>query len=120
VNASKKVEVYVGFGKSEALFKANSRPKTIKVHVLKVEYKLGGGGQCGTWYENLELLKSQTVVLQDVNKFQPLSIPAFKRETYTRDTMEYDYAYWLMLEIMDVYPGLKYQDTCISEIRNVE
>ncbi len=119
LNASKKVELFTGFGKSEALFKANSRPKTIKVHVLKIEYN-GNSAQCGTWYENVELLKTQTVALQDVNKFQLISVPAFKRETYMRDSMEYDYVYWVMLEIVDVYQGLKYQDTCISEIRNIE
>jgi hypothetical protein len=118
INVDKKVEVYGGFGKSESLFSANNRPKTIKVHILKAEYN--SSGQCGTWYDNVALVKSQMVTLQDVNKFQSVSIPSFTRETYTKDNSNHDYIYWLMIEIVDVYPGLKYQDTCITEIKNVE
>jgi hypothetical protein len=116
IDPAKKVEILSGFGKSDALFKANNRPKTIKVHLLQA--KSGDVSQCGRIYESVRLLTSKTVVLKDLNGFQPLAVPAYKAETFTRDNTEYDYAYWLMIEIVDVYPGSKYKDTCISEIRN--
>lgn len=116
LNAS--VEIHSGFGKSESLHKANSRPKTIQIHIVRATPKSGGASQCGTSYEKLSIVASKRAVLNDVNQFQPLVIPAFTRETYLMDGQNWDYTYWLMIEIVDVYPGMKYQDTCISEIRN--
>ena len=118
VDLSKKVEILAGFGKSDALFKANNRPKTIRVHVLQA--KSGDASQCGRTYESVRLLTSKTLTLKDLNGFQSLAVPAFKREKFTRDNTEYDYGYWLMIEIVDVFAGAKYKDTCISEIRNAK
>ncbi len=112
----KGVEIYAGFGKSDALYRANSRPRTVNLHVLRARKK--GTAQCGVSYEQIARIASRQMVLRDVNGFQPLVLPDVAKETVTRNGAAVEYDYWLMIEIVDVYPGSKYQDTCISEIRN--
>lgn len=119
LNLSKKLEILAGFGKSESLFVANSRPKTINLHIVRALPQEGGASQCGYYYEALKIIATSQVVLKDINQFQPLSIAPFKKETYLFQGQPWEYQYWLMIELVDVYPGSKYQDTCISEIRNV-
>ena len=113
-------EIFTGYGKSEALRLANSRPKIVLVHIIRLKPKSGGASQCGMQYENLIKVASKQVLLQDVSGFQKLPVPAFKREKYKAENQDWDYTYWLMIEIVDVYPGTKYKDTCISEIRNFQ
>jgi hypothetical protein len=120
IDLNSSVEIFAGYGKSEALRLANSRPKNINVHVIRLKTKQGGASQCGTQYENLIKVVSRQVLLQDVGGFQKLIIPPFKREKYKSENQDWDYTYWLMIEIVDVYPGTKYKDTCISEIRNFQ
>lgn len=127
LDLSRKIEILAGLGKSSALFMANNRPKTINVHVVRATLQPVNATQCITYsYGSIIIIASMNLTLRDVNQFQPLPIPAFKREKYKRDGGErdggewvWDYTYWLMLELIDVYPGTKYQDTCISEIRNM-
>jgi hypothetical protein len=120
LDLSKKIEILSGFGKSQSLFVANSRPKTINIHIVRALPQAGGQSQCGDNYEALKIISTSKVILKDINQFQPLPIPPFKKETYLFQDEQWDYQYWLMIEIIDVYPGTKYQDTCISEIRNVK
>lgn len=118
LNLSKKLEIWGGYGKSQSLYTANNRPKSINVHIIRAHPQEGGASQCGYWYDELKVVASKMVTLRDVNQFQPLAIPAFKKETYLFQNEQWDYQYWLMVELVDVYPGTKYQDTCITEIRN--
>ena len=119
LDLSKKVEIHAGFGKSQALYNANNRPRTIKTYIVQAKPKAGGQSQCGSNFDALKIVASTTQVLSDVNQFQPLLLPAFKTATYLYDGNMWDYQYWMMIELVDVYRGTKYQDTCISEIRNV-
>jgi hypothetical protein len=80
----------------------------------------GGQSQCGDNYEALKIILTSKVTLKDSNQFQSLPIPEFNKETYLFQDEQWEYKYWLMIELIDVYPGTKYQDTCISEIRNVK
>jgi hypothetical protein len=120
LDLSKRLEILSGFGKSQALFVANNRPKTINIHIVRALPAEGGESQCGTFYAALKIISTSKVVLKDINQFQSLPIPAFKMENYPFQGEQRDYSYWLMIEIIDVYPGTKYNDTCISEIRNVK
>ncbi|MDH4190059.1 MAG: hypothetical protein OEW21_07640 [Betaproteobacteria bacterium] len=113
-----KVEIFAGYGKSDLLFRANSRPRTVNLHIVRAQ--LSGHAQCGAAYENVTRVASAKAVLRDFRGFQPLALPAFRTETYVRDGETRRYTYWLMIEIVDVYPGGKYQDTAISEIRNAQ
>lgn len=120
LDLSKKIEILSGFGKSQSLFAANNRPKAINIHIVRALAQGGGQSQCGTYYEALKIIASSKMVLKDINQFQPLPVAPFKRETYSFQGEQWDYEYWLMIELIDVYPGTKYQDTCISEIRNID
>lgn len=120
LDLSKKMEILSGYGKSQALFVANSRPKMINIHIVRSLPQPGGQSQCGSNYEALKIISTSKVNLKDINQFQPLPIPPFKKETYLFQNEQWDYQYWLMIELIDIYPGTKYQDTCISEIRNVK
>jgi hypothetical protein len=118
LDLSRKVEILSGFAKSPALFAANNRPKTINVHVVRAHPKPGGASQCGENYDAMKLIATKKITLRNVMEYQPLPLPVFKTEKYSYQNEAWDYSYWLMIEIIDVYPGSKYQDTCISEIRN--
>lgn len=115
---NKKVEIWGGFGKSQALYAANSRPKKIKVAVVRAKY--GGASQYGTYYNELSIVAQQEVELKDVNGYQSLIIPTFKVQSYFWEEQQEnrEYNYFLGIQILDVYKGAKYSDTCISEIRN--
>ncbi|MFZ1809183.1 MAG: hypothetical protein WAU36_18260 [Cyclobacteriaceae bacterium] len=56
LDLSLKVEVLAGFGKSPTLFAANSRPKTINVHIVRAHPEPGGASQCGLNYDALKLI----------------------------------------------------------------
>ena len=100
---------------------------------------------CSGGYGAFQVAASHTVLLKDFNGYQELKLPHFVIEMY-RDFPEvyyrmdgtdrhfyeervkaggepikeafWDYAYFLKLEILEVYKGTKYDDTCISEIKN--
>lgn len=111
LDLKKPVEIWAGFGKSPDLFKFNSRPR--KVNVAIVKGKFDGGAQTGFAIYDLEVIKKVEVDLIDTNGFQPLSIPNYEAK-------EGDDEYYLGIQILDVYKGSKWEDTCISEIRNTE
>lgn len=116
VDPSRKVEIWAGLGSSEALFKANSRPKNIRVHIIKGAPT--GAAQTGYNHENVSWVASTDVTLNDLNGYQPLPLPGFKKEIFKRDPNEWEYSYWILIELVDFYPGSKYEDTCIAEVRN--
>lgn len=118
LDLNKPVEIWAGYGKSSAIFAANSRPKRIRVIVVSAKY--AGASQYGTNYSDLQAVAEQEVTLKDLNGYQTLPIPAFKRETYywAEQGQSRDFDYFLAIEIVDVYKGAKYADTCISEVRN--
>ncbi len=117
LDVTKKIEIWSGYGANDMLFKANNRPMNIGVHIVRS--MPGPSGQYGTVHHELTVVASGKVLLKDVNAFQPLALPNFKKETFHRDDNDWDYSYWLLLEIIDVYAGSKYQDTCITDVRNV-
>ena len=120
LDLSKPVKIWIGYGKSDAIYKANNRPSKVRAVIIKAEKF--GAPQEGYTYENLSIISEMIVALEDKNDFQPLPIPSFKPESYfsSRFGEETDYMYFLGLEILDVYKGSKYDDTCISEIANQE
>ncbi|HUX96891.1 MAG TPA: hypothetical protein VMV47_14245 [Bacteroidales bacterium] len=118
LDLAKPVKIWAGYGKSQTVFTSNSRPKKIRTVIIRAE--LGGGAQYGTDYENLKVISEGVVILGDKNGYQNLSIPKFKVDTFfSQISNSYvKYEYLLGIEILEVYPGTKYEDTCISEIVN--
>jgi hypothetical protein len=112
IDTSRPVKIWAGLGASQDLYKANNRPGLINVYVLQ-SGKAPGAAQFGTFYSDIKVLAKHTVELKDINGFQPLILPKFQQR---KDGG----AFFIAIEILSVYPGLKYRDTCISEIKNAE
>jgi hypothetical protein len=110
-DAARQTAIWGGFGKSEALFLANSRPRKIKLWVLQAQQSLAH--QYGTGHGEIHVLAEGEAELKDQNGFQDLPVPKF---TPLKDGK----ATFLAIQILSVYPGKKYQDTCISEVVNPE
>ena len=91
VHSQKTIMFYNGFQSAEKsyLFTQNSRAKKIRI-----AYK--------------ELGTEKEVMLADTPKAQPIDISDILRNTGETATME--------IEILDVYPGEKYNDLCIQAI----
>lgn len=83
------VEIYSGYQKSDLLFKENSRPMRLRLHVNDVPYAV--------------------LNLQDTRALQSFAIG-------TQGHREDGEPLVLRFEVLEVYPGSKYQDLCISEI----
>lgn len=118
LDLKKSVKIWAGYGKSDAAFAANNRPKSLRVVIVRAE--LNGATQYGSIYENLKVVSEKVVTLEDKNGYQNLSIPEYIAESYYSKIFEStsEYKYFLGVEILDVYKGTKYDDTCISEITN--
>jgi hypothetical protein len=113
------VEIWAGYGKSKNLHQYNSRPSKIRLTII--QSKPGNPTQYGTWYDDLFIIEDKLVELQDVNGYQVIELPKYQIEEYfdvDRDVKN-EYKYFLGIEIIDVYKGTKWDDTCISEVRNV-
>lgn len=118
LDLSKAVKIWSGYGKSEATFTTNSRPKTIRTVIIRADP--GEPSQYGTNLLNLKVIAEAQVNLTDKNAYQPLPLPAFKSESHFSAVLgrNIEYLYLLGIELLEVYQGTKYEDTCISEIGN--
>ncbi len=111
VKKNQPLAIWAGLGASGSLFKANNRPRKIRVYVFQAGRERGREAyQSGTTYIRLLLLGRHEVELKDVNGYQPLPLP---KHTLRKDRGEA----FIAIEILSVYPGSKYRDTCISEVR---
>ena len=120
LDLQKPIEIWAGYGKSGNLFMFNSRPSKVRLYII--ESQIDDYTQYGTAYKSLTILTMSETTLQDINGFQPLTVPAFSPAKYYSEKFnkEMDYSYFLGLEILDVFKGSKWKDTCISEIRNTK
>jgi hypothetical protein len=127
------LEIANGYQKSPALYRANSRLKTIQAAVFVGINLPGEVTELFTKYHVRKFPSFQTLSLSDTTGFQKVPLPfdwkalrAFKDRALAQFTAEQNIAkesfrpdvrYILQLRIMDVYKGDKYNDTCISEIK---
>lgn len=91
------IEIFNGYSKSEKTFKENSRVKKLKVYVNGIPYVI--------------------LDLKDTNRKQYFHLgenDIFFNGLNPEKKLTDDLV--LKFEIMEVYPGTKYKDTCISEI----
>jgi hypothetical protein len=86
------IAIFPGYGKSEQLFKKNSRPRKILIQFVG-EYQHSGNP------------RAQEMALVDEMKWQTVKVTPSVTTVAVRFT------------IIDVYPGTAYEDTAISEIR---
>jgi hypothetical protein len=119
IDIAKPVKIWAGYGKSAAVFKANNRPAKVKVYLLGSNCSIAS--QSNVHYKPLRVASAREIVLQDVNAFQLLLLPPIQKPIKT-EPCEYnegaEFFYFLAIEILSVYKGTLFHDTCISEIQN--
>ncbi len=113
VDITRPVRIWAGFGRSEKLFRANNRPRRVAVYALE---GFGGSGKLMFLFDTIRVIGKHEAELKDVNGYQGLPLPAFRLSPDTRG----DRHTFVAVEILSVYRGDTYRDTCISEINNVE
>lgn len=106
--------IWIGFGKSEDLFRKNNRPKKVRLHLLQAARM--DVTQSGLIYYNLQKSASLEHNLSDRNGWQDLPVPG-AREGGPQDGIP---TFALAIEILEVYRGSRYNDTLISEVQNVD
>ena len=113
INVRHPVEIWAGIGASEELFRANNRPRQIRVYALagKGSDANRGAQYSYTQYTDIRIIGSHVVMLKDLNGYQPLPLPVIKNVEEQEET-------FIAIEILSVYRGKRYRDTGISEIRN--
>jgi hypothetical protein len=111
IKSNQPLAIWAGLGASQSLYKANNRPRRVRVYVLQADpvtaYDLN---QSGMTHRNLQVIGKHDVELKDINGFQPLPLPG---HSYKKGE---GHAF-IAIEILSVYRGSKYRDTCISEVR---
>jgi|GEM_PF-411238 len=108
VDTDKPVKIWAGYGKSKDTFNNNNRPQWVRVYVLEGKQEIES--EAGISFSNIKVVASHEVLLEDINGYQPLSLP---EHVINRGMVSF-----VAVEILSVYPGAKYNDTCISEIAN--
>lgn len=88
-------EIKNGYIKSDKVYHMNSRPRSVKVYA----YRNGSSSPVGTLYSG---------VLKDSKSTQKLQFARLKQP--------YDYIQFVF-DFYDVYPGNKYSDLCISDLK---
>ena len=125
---NKIINIFGGFGKSNLLYKSNSRPKRLKLTCYAGINPEGRVTEIAEEYLSKKFLKEYFIDLQDkfavqsfpfpfsgkeLKEFQDKYVDDFKK---TSSTPIASIKTILKIEIADVYKGMKYKDTCISEI----
>jgi hypothetical protein len=131
------VEIWAGFGKSNASYYSNNRPKIVKVFIIMELSFLGYDPDV----RKLIPLEEKIIELKDINGFQQLKIPLFtdpvesvksstdktqfrlninvknKSENLYKNSLGFSHSFKLGIQILSAFNGEKFKDTCISEIR---
>jgi hypothetical protein len=100
--------IFGGFGKNEDVWRRNARPKDVLVTLLRAAAP-SGAAQHGTLLADLWVADQVRQTLADSFDYQELRIPDPGKISTD--------PYVLVIEILSVYPGSRYQDCLISEVR---
>jgi len=101
-----RIEIWAGYGKSKEIFEANGRPKKVRVYLLSAdEFKVH---QYGDLLTGIKVVARREVTLEDKTGYQAIDFPGVPA-----DRKAFRLA---AVQILSVYPGKRYPDTCISEI----
>ena len=103
-------KIFSGYGKNKKTFEENNRIKSAKITLVysKQPFMYSTSEDSNTG--KLDTIFSKVINLKDVFGFQtvPLDLVKFKAGNWTQ--------LYVAIEILDVYKGTKYDDTCITEI----
>lgn len=114
-----KLRIRNGYQKSETVFEANNRPKTIELTIL-ASYELSGYvTETHTGFCISNPLFTSTITLKDQLGYQKVNTgirwPNIYQELSHDKTFDKD-RFILKIKIIDVYKGTKWNDACISDI----
>lgn len=112
-NSDDYLEIFPGFGKSKQLFLENNRLRKVRVFTAKNVTTSNQSEKIKPTKNQIELvhLSDKEVELDDNFKFQSLDLPKPKKDDPEGERIA------VGIEILSIYPGSKYKDTCISEVR---
>ena len=136
----KKIEIFTGYAKTKDLWEKNNRPRNVRLFILKCERDEETGNLSPALDDvvckDITVIDEQYATLKDVYGWQELPLDksilkesseerqnCFKNDKNRLISNEHCYAfgtdifYFLGIQILSVYEGTKYQDTCISEVR---
>jgi len=134
-----KLNIFGGYGKSKALFVANSRPQKIKVATYLAIHPKGASTEVANFYFLKKLPIDRYFTLKDVFAVQSIplhfnknsllnykSLNLKKHDRFLKDNktivsllnipVNFMTSYVVKIEIETVYQGNKYDDICISEL----
>ena len=107
-DSSRPIKIRTGFALSDALFKANNRPRKVRIYALSPARS--DATQIGLLYSDWQVLTRKEFELKDLNAWQTVQLPAHKPSETSGS--------FIAIEILSVYKGTKYDDTLISEVMN--
>ena len=108
-----KLEIFAGYGE-ERYHLPNNRVKkaVLGIYVLRLDYP-----QIGSWYV-VEELKTTELHFEDTPQFQTFPLDTETRQKLAQiGALKEQDALFAVLEIKEFYPGAKWNDTCIAEIK---
>lgn len=96
---------------SSFLLPAGTPPEIIRTVVIRTPQR--DATQDGTVNKDLTLIEEEPESLTDKNGYQNLPVPKFIVESYLPKDFDQkvEYQYSIGIEILEVYPGSKYEDT---------
>jgi len=104
------ISILPGLGKSDQLFKANNRVKKANIYRLAAKTPLSFSTTETNFLKGLRLIDKNSVEFQDRRELQQLPLK------FPKDLLKENEFPWIAIEIVEVYPGTTYHDTCIAEI----
>lgn len=121
VDARRPVFISTGFQKSPDLFKKNSRPRMVRIWVLEPAHHEVTESSVVDF--EVKAIACLDVELKDMFGKQSLPVPAYTAKLISAhpDGSSIDepfYVSFIAIQIISVYPGSRYPDTCISEVSN--
>lgn len=108
-----------GYAENEKLFLLNNRIKKAKLTIYEAKFDICGGNYSKR-YSNLMLNSSNIIMLKDTMEGQliPVEIKEIKSIKNNNNNSSYSpYLFIAELEILEIYKGSKFDDSCISEFR---
>ncbi len=124
------LKIYTGYGKSKKLYFENNRPKKIRVSLSALAGWKDEVTETGRAYSSVLPVWSGVFKLKDKMKWRKIKLKANKSkqsealkkaveglsEEQRKGAIK---TFMVTIELLDVYKGSKYNDTCISEIEPV-
>ncbi|MBN2688172.1 MAG: hypothetical protein JXR85_08330 [Deltaproteobacteria bacterium] len=122
------VNLFAGYGKNKKLYEMNARPKSIRLSVFAAVNPEGFVSENAVLYKAMRFSETRTVhisggfgVQSMPLDFAPQDVAEFKNRVFRQYDKNFkipraDSCLILKIEMMDIRPGSRYKDICISEI----